>query len=91
MRLCPIVSIHSLNTYRDKDNYMARTHASVKYCICRLIYRVSNYTFVYRKCMINDCGIDYMSNSYKCEHGGGHGVRNISPVNILLDIKRTNL
>lgn len=67
----PIVSIHSLNTYRD--NYMARTHASVKYCICRLIYGASNYTFVYRKCMINDCGIDYMSNSYKCEHS----VRNI--------------
>lgn len=63
----PIVSIHSLNIYRGKGNYIARMHASVKYCICRLIYRASNYTFVYRKCMINDCRIDYMSNSYKYE------------------------
>lgn len=34
----PIVFIHSLNTYRGKGNYIAGMHASVKYCICRLIY-----------------------------------------------------
>lgn len=86
-----IVSIHSLNIYRGKDNYIARIHTSVKYCICRLIYRSSNYTFVYCKCVINDCRIDYMSNSYKYE-GGRYGIRNINIVNIYYYIiKRTNL
>jgi len=68
MYITSIVSIYSLNTYRGKDNYIARMHASMKYCICRLIYRAFNYTFVYRKCMINDYEIDYTFNSYKYEN-----------------------
>lgn len=71
-------------------NYIARMHASVKYCICRLIYCSSNCTYEYRKYVTIDCANDYLPNLYKCEGDKSMETLDDSDVFLLLLLKFYN-